>query len=362
MVIFMSIYIHIPFCSSICTYCDFCKMYYNKKYIDRYLKCLKNEIEERYNGEEVRTIFFGGGTPTSLDEKEMVELLKLIKIFNISSDAEITVESNIESITEEKLKIMRDYGVNRLSIGIQSFNDDIIKILGRVHTKEEVFSKIKLIKRYFSNINIDLIYAVNNDINIVKEDIDNFLKLNIPHISTYSLIIEDRTLLKINNYQNIEEDVDYNMYKYIEKTLEDNGYIHYEISNYAKSGYESKHNLVYWNNEEYYGFGLSSTSYINNIRMVNTRNLNKYFNHNYLDEENYEDIDVRMENEIMLGFRKMAGIDLNVFKKKYNIDLEKKYDISSLISDGYLIKEGNLLRINKKFIYISNEILLKIFG
>ncbi len=357
----MSIYIHIPFCSTICTYCDFCKMYYNKKYIDNYLESLKKEIEERYQGEKVKTIFIGGGTPTSLCEEELIKLLEITKIFNTPEEIEFTIESNIESLTEEKLKIMQKYGVNRLSIGLQSFNDKIIKILGRNHTKKDIYKKLNLVKKYFDNINIDLIYAVTEDINIVKKDMEEFLKLDIPHISTYSLIIEDKTILKINNYQNIDEDVDYKMYKYIEDTLENNEYIHYEVSNYAKKGYESKHNLVYWNNEEYYGFGLSSTSYINNTRRTNTKNLTKYLNNNYLDEENYEDKKTRMENEIMLGLRKIDGLNLNTFKEKYSIDLEEIYDITDLLKQGYLIKEDNNLKINKEHIYISNEILLKIF-
>ena len=358
----MSIYIHIPFCTNICTYCDFCKMYYNKKYIDNYLISLKKEILERYNREKIKTIFIGGGTPTSLDKEDLTKLLEITKIFNREEEIEFTIESNVESLDEEKLKIMKEYGVSRLSIGVQSFNENIIKILGRTHTKEEIYEKIKLAKKYFNNINIDLIYAVTNDINIVKKDIEEFLKLDITHISTYSLIIEDKTILKINNYQNIDEDTDYQMYKLIESSLEGNNYIHYEVSNYAKEGKESKHNLVYWNNEEYYGFGLGSTSYINNIRRTNTKNLNKYLNNNYIDEEIYEDKEMQIENEIMLGLRKLKGINLNTFKEKYNVDLEEIYNIKSLIEDNYLIKENNYLKINKEYIYISNEILLKILS
>ena len=357
----MSIYIHIPFCSNICTYCDFCKIYYNKKYIDKYLESLKKEIEERYRGEKINTIFIGGGTPTSLDEDELVKLFEIIKVFNTYDTLEFTIESNVESIIESKLKIMKEYGVNRISIGVQSFNDDIIEILGRVHNREEVYGKIELVNKYFDNINIDMIYAVNDNMDILREDIANFIKLDVPHVSFYSLIIEDRTMLKINNYKNISEDVDYKMYKLIEEILEDNGYIHYEVSNYARKGYESKHNLVYWNNEEYYGFGLSSTSYVDNMRRINTKNLNKYIGCDYLDEENYEDENVRIENEIMLGLRKIEGIDLDKFRLKYNTQLEDVYNITSLIDNGYLIKDDNMLKINKDYIYISNEILLRIF-
>lgn len=356
----MSIYIHIPFCNSICTYCDFCKIFYNKKYINDYLNNLEQEIKVRYKSEIVNTIFIGGGTPSSLDDEEMIRLMNIIEIFKLNDNYEFTVECNIESITENKLKIMKKYGVNRISIGVESFDNSIIKLLGRNHTKKDVYNKMEIVKRYFSNINIDLIYAAYDDINILKSDIDCFLKLDIPHISTYSLIIEDNTMLKINGMKNIDEDIDYEMYKYIEDALEKNNYIHYEISNYAKNGYQSKHNLVYWNNEEYYGFGLSSTSYINNERITNTKNLRKYLNGEYLDTSVYEDKDIRMENEIMLGLRKLDGIDLDRFKEKFNVSLEDIYNIDNLVRNGYLIRDNNCIKIDKKYMYISNEIIVRI--
>mgnify|MGYP002619296260 FL=1 len=356
----MSIYIHIPFCNSICTYCDFCKIFYNKKYINDYLNNLEQEIKVRYKSEIVNTIFIGGGTPSSLDDEELIRLMNIIEIFKLNDNYEFTVECNIESITENKLKIMKKYGVNRISIGVESFDNSIIKLLGRNHTKKDVYNKMGIVKRYFSNINIDLIYAAYDDINILKSDIDCFLKLDIPHISTYSLIIEDNTMLKINGMKNIDEDIDYEMYKYIEDALEKNDYIHYEISNYAKNGYQSKHNLVYWNNEEYYGFGLSSTSYINNERITNTKNLRKYLNGEYLDTSVYEDKDIRMENEIMLGLRKFDGIDLDRFKEKFNVSLEDIYNIDNLVRNGYLIRDNNCIKIDKKYMYISNEIIVRI--
>lgn len=356
----MSIYIHIPFCNSICTYCDFCKIFYNKKYINDYLNNLEQEIKVRYKSEIVNTIFIGGGTPSSLDDEELIRLMNIIEIFKLNDNYEFTVECNIESITENKLKIMKKYGVNRISIGVESFDNSIIKLLGRNHTKKDVYNKMEIVKRYFSNINIDLIYAAYDDINILKSDIDCFLKLDIPHISTYSLIIEDNTMLKIIGMKNIDEDIDYEMYKYIEDALEKNNYIHYEISNYAKNGYQSKHNLVYWNNEEYYGFGLSSTSYINNERITNTKNLRKYLNGEYLDTSVYEDKDIRMENEIMLGLRKLDGINLDRFKDKFNVSLEDIYNIDNLVRNGYLIRDNNCIKIDKKYMYISNEIIVRI--
>ena len=356
----MSIYIHIPFCNSICTYCDFCKILYNKKYINDYLDNLEKEIKVRYKSEIVNTIFIGGGTPSSLDDEELIRLMNIIEIFKLNDNYEFTVECNVESITENKLKILKDNGVNRISIGVESFDKNIIKLLGRNHTKIDVYNKIKLVKKYFDNINIDLIYAAYDNMDILKNDLECFLELGISHISTYSLMIEDNTILKINGMKNISEDIDYDMYKYIEDALEKNNYIHYEISNYAKNGYQSKHNLVYWNNEEYYGFGLSSTSYINNKRITNTKNLRKYLNGEYLDTSVYEDKDIRMENEIMLGLRKFDGIDLDRFKEKFNVSLEDIYNIDNLVRNGYLIRDNNCIKIDKKYMYISNEIIVRI--
>lgn len=358
----MSIYIHIPFCNSICSYCDFCKIIYNKKYIVSYLDNLRNEIISRYKGEEVNTIYIGGGTPSSLDNDELIMLFEIVKIFNLSDNYEFTMECNIESIDSDKLAIMKRYGVNRVSVGIESFDKDVIKLLGRNHYGIDVISKISLIKSYISNVNIDIIYAVYDDIDILKRDMDMVLRCDVNHVSLYSLIIEDNTLLKINGFSGISEDLDYEMYKYIESFLEDNGYIHYEISNYAKEGYESRHNLVYWDNGYYYGFGLSSTSYLDNNRIVNTKNLSKYLKGEYMDSSLYEDNIVRMENEVMLGLRKIRGINLEVFKDKYGVELRDVFNINGLLNDGYLVLNDNYLSIDKRYIYISNEIIVRMFA
>jgi len=354
----IGVYIHIPFCNSICSYCDFAKVYYNKKYIDKYLTSLEDEIKLRYKNEVIKSIYIGGGTPSSLDYNELKRLLEITKIFNKDNDIEFTIECNVESVSVDKLKLFKKYGINRLSIGVESFDKDIINILNRSHTKEEAIEKIKLCKKYFDNINIDLMYGITGDINKVKKDIDIFLSLDITHLSIYSLIIEDNTMLKINNYKNIDEDIEYYMYNYIENKLRD--YHHYEISNYAKAGYESIHNLNYWNNGNYYGFGLSSVSYLNNYRITNTRNLNKYINGNYLDNKIYEDKKINMDNKIMLGLRKIDGINILDFNNEFDVNIFDIYNIYPLINDGCLKLDNNYLYIDHKYIYLSNEILIKI--
>lgn len=357
----ISVYIHIPFCTNICSYCDFSKMYYNKDFVNKYLISLEKETKERYNGEVLKTLYIGGGTPSSLSYEELNHLFNIISIFNLSDDIEFTMEANVENLTLDKIKLMTKNKVNRVSLGVQTFDKDNLKYLNRFHTKEDVFKVVKILKENnITNINIDLIYGIDEDIEKVKKDIDYALLLDITHISCYSLILEDNTILKNKHTNYIDEDKEVEMYNYITKTLEKNNFIHYEISNYAKEDYYSKHNLVYWNNLDYYGFGLSSVSYIKNVRITNTKNLTKYINGNYIDNKTLESKEDKQDNELMLGLRKLKGINLNDFKEKYNEDLESIYDIKDLLKNNYLVKKDNYLSINKDYIYISNEILINI--
>ena len=357
-----AVYIHIPFCKNICTYCDFCKMYYDKKYVLNYLGELEKEIKARYRKEVIKTIYIGGGTPSVLSILELKKLLSIVDIFNKDKDYEYTIECNIENIDVEKLELFREYGINRISYGVQSFNKDIIHKLGRLHNTDMVINNINLTKRYFKNINIDLIYGVNEDIDIVKDDIDKFLRLDIPHISCYSLIIEKNTKLYIDGYKYIDEEIDSKMFNYINDTLTKRGYIHYEISNYAKRGYESKHNINYWLNGYYYGFGLGAVSYIDNHRISNTKNMHKYLDGNYIDIDNYEDINTRKENDLILGLRLIEGIDINIFNEKYKDNLLNREIIKELVNDNYLEVVNNKIRCNYKYIYLLNNILERIIG
>ena len=277
-----SVYIHIPFCSDICSYCDFCKIFYNDKLVDRYLLELDKEIKSRYKNKIINTIYIGGGTPSSLNSLQLKKLFNILKIFK-TENLEFTFECNIENINEETLKLLKNNGVNRISVGVQTLNEKYIKLLNRHHNKQMVQDKINLMKQFFTNINIDLIYAIpGQTLKELDEDLEFILKFDVEHISTYSLIIEEHTKLYINNVKNIDEDLDYLMYKHICKKLEHYGFNHYEISNFSKKGYESSHNLVYWDNLEYYGFGLGASGYINNIRYENTKSMNQYLNSKYV--------------------------------------------------------------------------------
>ena len=275
----VGVYIHIPFCKNICSYCDFCKVLYNKKWVVEYLKKLKEEIKERYMGETIKTMYIGGGNPSTLSLKEIEYLLALTSLFNLSELQEFTFECNVEDINKELLELLKKYKVNRLSIGIESFDKNKLAIMKRNADYNDVKEKISLIRSLgFDNINLDLIYALPNEkMSVLKKDLKLLVSLNPEHISTYSLMIEDNTFLKYQKSNNIDEELDASMYEYICKKMPKKGYIHYEVSNFSKPGYESKHNLVYWNNKEYYGFGCGASGYISGVRYDNTKNLTKYF-------------------------------------------------------------------------------------
>ncbi len=357
-----AVYIHIPFCKSICSYCDFCKMFYHTGWVNKYLKVLRNEMKDQYLGEKISSIYIGGGTPSCLSEEEMIYLLESISIFQKAKDCEITIECNINDITKEKLAILKTYRVNRLSIGIQSFQEKKLILMGRNHTYENVQEKIKMIRKMgFKNINIDLIYGFyNENKKDIKNDIKKVLKLKPEHISTYSLILSAHTLLHINKIPSISDDLDAEFYWYLCGKLKHHNYQHYEVSNFAKKGYESKHNLSYWNNEEYYGFGLSASGYLEGVRYMNTFNLTKYLNQQNDGKKELLTQKDMMDNEIMLGLRKRKGIHITDFEKKFEIKIEDAYPITPLIKTKDLIKKDGYIFINPDKIYVMNEILMKL--
>ncbi len=325
-----SCYIHIPFCKKICSYCDFCKIYYNEIYINKYLDALEKEIDTYYKGELLDTLYIGGGTPSSLSLDELNRLFNILKKLNTSDKLEFTIECNIEDITEDKLKLFKDNCINRISIGIESFNEDNLKFMNRPSIN---LDKLNLAKKYFDNINIDLIYALPNEtLEILNSDLDKVLEFNPKHISIYSLIIENNTMIR--DLEPIDDELDYEMYKLICDRL--SNYHHYEISNFAIPGYESKHNLTYWNNDEYYGFGMGASGYTNNIRYTNTKSINHYIKNEFNRvEEHLNSLD-KEKYELIMGFRKLSGINLNIYKEKYNKDLLDNEIINKLLSENKL--------------------------
>ncbi len=353
-------YIHIPFCQNICSYCDFCKVLYNEELVNKYLLYLEREINSIYKNDILDTIYIGGGTPSSLNVKQLDKLLKILTKLKQSKTIEYSIECNFSSITLEKLNLFKKYGINRLSFGLESINSKNLKILERTESKRQIIKIIELCKKLgFTNINIDLMYAIPKEsIKDLQADLDFILALDVSHISTYSLIIEPHTKLAINRVNYIDEDLDYKMYQLICKNLADN-YDHYEISNFAKKGFQSKHNLCYWQNKNYYGFGLGASSYIGTTRINNTKSLTKYLQDKYiLNYENLTKNDI-MSYEMILGLRLLQGINKDQFKEKYAKDIYDAFPIiNNLLNKNLLVDDGNSIYIKEDKVYVSNEILI----
>lgn len=357
-----SVYIHIPFCKSICSYCDFCKLFYHGPWVTQYLNSLLLEIQDKYMGEEIETLYIGGGTPSALSIKDLKYLFEIIDKFKLSDNLEFTFECNLNDINEELLNFLKDNRVNRLSIGIESFNEDKLAFMERSHTYEEAENAISLARSIgFDNINIDLMYGIPGEsLKDLKKDIELFLKLDPDHISTYSLIVEDNTKISNAGVVPISEELDASMYELICDKLDNKKYVHYEVSNFAKRGKESRHNLTYWNNEEYYGFGLGASGYRHGVRYENTRSITKYFKGEYVKNEELLSKEDKMYNELMLGFRKMEGINLREFFLKYEINMQEAFDLREVLKEKELLVDGEYIYVNPEYIYVMNEILIKI--
>ena len=354
-----SLYIHIPFCTQICHYCDFNKFYIQNQPVDGYIQSLLSEMD-LYNlseNEPLSTVFIGGGTPSALEPNQLEKLLFTMKEkIKLAPQYEFTVEANPGDLTVEKLKILREAGVNRLSLGVQSFNEDLLRKIGRAHNVKDVYETIDMARATgFENISIDLIYSLPGQTLADLEDtIDRALQLNLPHFSAYSLIIEPKTVFYIMlNKGKLSlpgEDAEATMYELVMDRLVKAGYHQYEISNFAKEGYESRHNLVYWNNEEYFGLGAGAHGYLNDVRYHNHGPLKKYMNALQDNEKPIiEQITVsrkeRMEEEMFLGLRKMEGVSPQRFQQKFSADIEDVFGetINRMISNGLLqISEGRI--------------------
>ena len=371
----LGIYIHIPFCKQKCNYCDFIS-YTNKcEKIESYIDCLEREINNfDFSGYNVTTIYIGGGTPSYIESKYIKKIMNTVyKKIEVEkkrrNDIEITIEVNPGTITRKKLQDYKDVGINRLSIGLQSVQDKLLKQLGRIHTYEEFLETYQLAKEIgFENINVDLMLGLpNQTIEDLKESMNKVIELNPNHISIYSLIVEEETKIcnqiKNNELQMPDEELERNMYWYVKNTLELKGYSHYEISNFSKKGKESKHNINCWNQEEYIGFGVAAHSYINNIRFSNTNNLEEYIknincnkfenNKNIEEEQTLED----KKNEfMMLGFRKIEGVNISKFKEKFvdNPIFLYKDKLNKLVEEGLIEIDLNNIKLTNKGIDLAN--------
>lgn len=371
----LGIYIHIPFCKQKCYYCDFVS-YSNKcSEVKEYIESLKKEIEEfDFSNYKVTSIYIGGGTPSYIDSIYIVEILSELKEklkCNLIEfkDIEITIEVNPGTVDTKKLNDYKKSGINRLSIGLQSTKNDILKKIGRFHTYQEFLEIYKLARETgFKNINIDLMIGIpEQKIGDLKNTLQDIIKLEPEHISVYSLIIEENTpiekMLENGEIKLPDEDLERNMYWYVKNTLELNGYNHYEISNFAKLGKESRHNLNCWNQEEYIGFGVAAHSYLNGIRFSNTINVEEYIQHieNNRKEENIQieesqSLEDKKNEFMMLGFRKIQGVDIARFKEKFidNPIFLYRENLNKLVEEGLIEVDLNHIKLTNKGIDLAN--------
>lgn len=373
----LGIYIHIPFCKKKCYYCDFISYCDKNELIDKYIECLKKEIinfAQKYKDVyDITTIYIGGGTPSSINEKYIKNIIDTINnnIVNIKKIKEITIEVNPGTITKEKIEQYKMARINRISIGLQSTNNKLLEEIGRIHDFDEFLETYNMARKVgFKNINVDLMLGLpNQTIKDLSNSVDKIIQLNPEHISIYSLILEENTVL----FNLIEQgklilpsdEVERNMYWYIKNKLELSGYKHYEISNFAKEGYESKHNWNCWEQKQYVGFGVAAHSYLKDKRFSNIENLEQYINNiendnlekNYILHENQNIYDKKKEY-MLLGLRKIYGVSIQKFKNKFDdnpIYLFRK-ELKKLIEEDLLEIDGDDIRLTNKGLDLANVV------
>lgn len=355
-----SLYVHIPFCESICSYCDFCKVYYDQKQSDLYLQRLNEELSQ-IDQYHLKTIYIGGGTPSALNDEQLEKLMAMLKQYSLEVE-EYCMEVNPESMDYYKLKILKKGGINRLSIGVQTFQDHLLKEIDRHHNTTQVKNIIKYAKEIgFDNISIDLMYGLPKQTKEdIQKDIEVLKSLDLQHVSYYSLILEEGTILKYKKYQPLDEENEYQLTLMIDQELEKAGFKKYEISNYAKRGYQSKHNLTYWYYDNYYGIGVGSCSKIDGQIIEHSRSLTKYLNGDFKTNTIEQSKEETMFNQIMMSLRLKEGLDLNKFKERYQEDAYILYReaITKNLENRRLIIENNYLKTTLEGQYVLNDILI----
>lgn len=366
-----SAYVHIPFCTQICYYCDFSKVFIKNQPVDAYLQALIREFRS-YDITELRTLYIGGGTPTSISAVQLDYLLtELIRDLNLNTLEEFTIEANPGDLTVDKIEVLQKSAVNRVSLGVQTFNDKHLKRIGRSHNEAQIYSTIDALKTAgFQNISIDLIYALpGQTMDDVRSNVAKALSLNIPHLSLYSLILEHHTVfmnkMRRGKLHLPTEDLEAEMFEYIISEMERNGFEHYEISNFTKPGFESRHNLMYWENVEYYGVGAGASGYLDGIRYRNRGPIEHYLKgvsegNARLSEEVLSKNEM-MEEELFLGLRKKEGVSIGKFEQKFGTSFEKRYGqiVQELQSDGLLKENNGFIQMTKKGLFLGDTVAEK---
>lgn len=373
----LGLYIHVPFCAQKCNYCDFNSYKIEEKNQKTdYLISIRKEMElykEEFKNKEFTSVFLGGGTPSILTPEELTTLMENIySNFNIGKDAEITMECNPGTLDKAKLKAIKSLGINRLSMGLQVTQDHHLKYIGRIHTYEQFEKNYKdAIEVGINNINVDLMYSLpNQSFDEWKETLNKIINLNPSHISAYSLILEEGTkfydMYLNKEFELNDEEVDINIYNYTIDTLCKNGYHQYEISNYSKEGYECKHNIVYWQCDNYLGLGPGASGYINNYRYSNICDIKGYnkcleYDKRPIEEKNILSKKDEMEEFIFMGLRMNKGINLDEFYKRFNIDFKHRYNdiLDKLKNLNLIIEQNNNIILTQRGREISNTVFVE---
>ncbi|RKD73046.1 anaerobic coproporphyrinogen III oxidase [Sinobaca qinghaiensis] len=368
-----SAYIHIPFCRQICFYCDFNKFLIDRQPVDQYLDALEQEIRQANISEPLDSIYIGGGTPTALNEAQVKKMLDIVdRLVPLAEGAEYTVEVNPGEITMEKLAAMKNSGVNRLSIGVQSFETRLLEVIGRGHGRDDAVEAVKLAERAgFDNYSIDLMFGLpGQTMADFQASLDMAVSLNVPHISAYSLKIEEKTMFhnwyKQGRLTPFPEDTEADMYELLLDYGSRNGLYPYEISNLAAAGYESFHNCVYWKNEEYYGFGAGAHGYVDGMRYANIAPLTHYIKaleqgNTVVKEEMNVSSAEKMEEEMFLGLRMYAGVDKSRFKERYGMEYKEVFasTVPDLLENGLIEDDGEKVKLTPRGRLLGNEVFEK---
>ncbi|ANU25575.1 radical SAM family heme chaperone HemW [Planococcus versutus] len=368
------LYIHIPFCHQICFYCDFNKVYFKDQPVDAYIDSVGKELalwkQQGALNTPLETIFLGGGTPTSLTPAQLEKLLSYIHQYvPMAANLEWTSEANPDELTKDKIQVLFDGGVNRLSMGVQSFDDDLLKRLGRTHSNSDVKRAVDSARQVgFKNLSFDLMYGLPGQ---TMEQWDDTLKrafaFDLPHFSAYSLIIEPKTvfynLMTKGKLNTITEDLEADMYEKLMNEMDQHGLKQYEISNFARPGHESHHNLLYWNNVEYIGVGAGAHGYVDGVRYSNAGPLKKYMspldsNERPILDTHIVPIHEKMEEEMFLGLRKTNGVSLSHFQTKFQKPIQDVYGeiLKKEVAKGNLEIASDFVRLTRKGRFVGNEV------
>lgn len=355
------LYIHLPFCKTICTYCDFAKQMAKEEQKDRYIEAVLQELtEKKAELTDIRSVYFGGGTPNALSIRQLKRLLDSLEEI-LSQSSENTIEVNAELLTEEQIELFARFHINRISIGVQTFDAQLLKKIGRHHRFEQVRNGIKLMKKHgIHNINLDLMFALpGQTLKQVQEDIRIALELPITHLSYYSLILEEKTVLnyQLKHGQIIlpDDDLVADMHDYIHQTLKMSAFKQYEISNYAKEGYASVHNLGYWNCEDYIGIGASAVGFLQGVRYQNEWSLPAYFKHR-LKEKQILSLQEQKEEFMMMGLRKIDGILISEYHRRFFSYPWEDFLLQPLLDKGWIEMTKEKIKIKEERIFISNTV------